>query len=68
MLIAAVKVISTLAREPVPQAVLDAYQLDSLEFGPTYIIPKPLDPRLIERVPQAVAQAAINSGAARIKP
>lgn len=68
MLIAAVEVISALAREPVPQAVLDAYQLDHLEFGPHYIIPKPLDPRLIERVPQAVAQAAINSGVARINP
>ena len=67
MLIAAVNVISALAREPVPQVVLDAYQLQHLEFGPTYIIPKPLDPRLIERVPQAVAQAAINSGVARVK-
>jgi malate dehydrogenase (oxaloacetate-decarboxylating)(NADP+) len=66
MLIAAVEVISALAREPVPQTVLDAYQLKHLEFGPTYIIPKPLDPRLIERVPQAVAQAAIKSGVARI--
>ena len=66
MLIAAVEIISALAREPVPKAVLDAYQLQHLAFGPTYIIPKPLDPRLIERVPQAVAQAAIKSGVARI--
>ena len=66
MLIAAVEIISALAREPVPKTVLDAYQLKQLEFGPGYIIPKPLDPRLIERVPQAVAQAAIKSGVARI--
>lgn len=67
MLIAAVKEISALTHEPVPQAVLDAYGLKQLKFGPDYIIPKPLDPRLIERVPQAVAQAAIESGVARSK-
>ena len=66
MLIAAVKEISALAREPVPQVVLDAYGLHQLKFGPEYIIPKPMDPRLIERVPQAVANAAIASGVARI--
>jgi malate dehydrogenase (oxaloacetate-decarboxylating)(NADP+) len=62
MQIAAVKEISALTREAVPQAVLDAYGLQSLEFGPGYIIPKPLDPRLIDRVPQAVARAAFESG------
>ncbi len=57
MLIAAVKAISALAKEPVPQVVLDAYQLKSLAFGKEYILPKPFDPRLIERVPPAVAAA-----------
>ncbi len=57
MLIAAVKAISALAKEPVPQVVLDAYQLKSLSFGRDYILPKPFDPRLIERVPPAVAAA-----------
>ena len=66
MLIAAVKEISALTHEPVPQVVLDAYGLKQLKFGPEYIIPKPMDPRLIERVPQAVAKAAIASGVARI--
>jgi malate dehydrogenase (oxaloacetate-decarboxylating)(NADP+) len=45
--------------------VLDAYGVASLEFGPDYIIPKPLDPRLREVVPPAVARAAIASGVAR---
>jgi malate dehydrogenase (oxaloacetate-decarboxylating)(NADP+) len=57
MLIAAVHALAGLAREPVPQEVLAAYQLDHLEFGPEYILPKPFDPRLIERVPPAVAAA-----------
>ena len=58
MLLAAVQAISALAKEPVPQAVLDAYQLTALAFGKDYILPKPFDPRLIERVPPAVASAA----------
>jgi malate dehydrogenase (oxaloacetate-decarboxylating)(NADP+) len=45
------------AREPVPAAVLKAYQLKKLKFGPDYILPKPFDPRLAQRVPQAVAKA-----------
>jgi malate dehydrogenase (oxaloacetate-decarboxylating)(NADP+) len=57
MLIAAVNAIAALAKEAVPQVVLDAYQLRSLAFGRDYILPKPFDPRLIERVPQAVASA-----------
>ncbi|HEY9052154.1 MAG TPA: malic enzyme-like NAD(P)-binding protein [Gammaproteobacteria bacterium] len=67
MIIAAVMEISKLTHEPVPQEVLDAYELKELKFGPDYIIPKPIDPRLIERVPKAVAQAAIDSGVARLK-
>lgn len=57
MLIAAVKALADLAKEPVPQAVLDAYQLSQLAFGKDYILPKPFDPRLIERIPPAVAHA-----------
>ena len=58
MMIAAVDALSELAREPVPDSVLKAYNLAHLEFGRDYILPKPFDPRLIERVPQAVAAAA----------
>jgi malate dehydrogenase (oxaloacetate-decarboxylating)(NADP+) len=65
MLIAAVYALAELTHEPVPQEVLTAYRLESLSFGPQYIIPKPLDPRLIDRVPPAVAQAAVSSGVAR---
>ena len=65
MQIAAVHALAALAREPVPRPVLKDYKLDELTFGPDYIIPKPLDPRLIDVVPQAVARAAIDSGVAR---
>jgi malate dehydrogenase (oxaloacetate-decarboxylating)(NADP+) len=65
MHIAAVREISALTHEPVPREVLDAYGLKQLAFGPDYIIPKPLDPRLIERVPRAVTQAAYDSGVAQ---
>ena len=59
MMIAAAKALAALARELVPAEVLEAYKLDKLEFGRDYIIPKPFDPRLIERIPKAVAEAAI---------
>ena len=65
MQIAAVHALAALAHEPVPPQVLEAYKLKHLGFGPDYIIPKPLDPRLIQVVPQAVARAAIDSGVAR---
>jgi len=65
MQIAAVEALRKLAHEPVPQVVLDGYGLDSLEFGPDYIIPKPTDPRLIDWVPPAVAKAAVDAGIAR---
>lgn len=68
MHVAAVHALSAITHQPVPQEVLDAYNLDHLEFGPDYIIPKPTDPRLIEIVPVAVAQAAIDSGIARLNP
>ncbi len=64
MLAATVEALRQLAHAPVPRAVLDAYQLKQLCFGAEYIIPKPLDPRLIEVVPAAVARAAIDSGVA----
>ncbi len=66
MLLAAVQALARLAREPVPPEVLRAYRLDRLEFGPQYILPKPVDPRLIKTVPPAVAYAAIETGVARI--
>lgn len=67
MLMAAVHAIKDLARQPVPQSVLDlCHNTKQLDFGPNYIIPKPQDPRLIEVVPAAVAKAAINSKVARL--
>jgi len=65
MHIAAVHEIRNLAKDPVPKSVMHAYGLDKMEFGADYIIPKPVDPRLIERVPAAVKQAAIDSGVAK---
>lgn len=65
MKLAAAKALATLAKEAVPEAVLKAYNLNNLEFGKDYIIPKPLDPRLISRVASAVAQAAMDSGVAK---
>ncbi|MBK8452814.1 MAG: malic enzyme-like NAD(P)-binding protein [Thiofilum sp.] len=67
MLVAAVHGLAKLAREPVPPAVLEAYNLESLEFGKEYFIPKPLDARLRERIPAIVSQAAIDSGVARLE-
>lgn len=67
MLIAAVHAIKDLTKEPVPKSVLDLYHgLESLEFGPQYIIPKPNDPRLIDRVPPAIAKAAIETKVAKL--
>jgi malate dehydrogenase (oxaloacetate-decarboxylating)(NADP+) len=65
MLIAAVHALKDLARQAVPQAVLDAYGIDKLEFGPEYIIPKPFDPRLIDMIPPAIARAAVDTEVAR---
>jgi len=67
MQVAAVHALCSLAREPVPADVLKAYKLDHLAFGPDYIIPKPLDPRLIDHIAPAVARAAVESGVARQK-
>lgn len=65
MKIACVQALAELAREPVPAEVLAAYGVESLSFGPDYILPKPFDPRLIERLPKAVAEAAARDGVAR---
>lgn len=64
MKIAAVHAIRDLAKEPVPQVVMDAYEGLNLEFSKDYIIPKPMDPRLITVVSAAVAKAAVDSGVA----
>ena len=66
MHIAAAKALAELGKQPVPAEVARIYGHDSLQFGPEYIIPKPFDPRLIDVVPKAVAQAAIDSGVARL--
>jgi malate dehydrogenase (oxaloacetate-decarboxylating)(NADP+) len=65
MKLAAARALATLAKEPVPDEVLKAYNVDKLSFGRDYIIPKPLDPRLISCVASCVAKAAIDSGVAR---
>ncbi len=66
MKIAATYALAELAKkENVPQTVLDAYNLPSLSFGPEYIIPKPLDPRVLIEESLAVAHAAIESGVSR---
>jgi malate dehydrogenase (oxaloacetate-decarboxylating)(NADP+) len=65
MKLAAVRALSTLAKEPVPDSVLLAYGSDTLEFGRECLIPKPLDYRLITTVAPAVAKAAMDSGVAK---
>ncbi len=62
---AAARAIAELAKEPVTQEVLEAYGLKSLSFGPDYIIPKPLDGRLLEKVSVAVAKEAMATRVAR---
>jgi len=65
MEIAAVHALKDLAREPVPQEVMDAYGVTEMSFGKDYIIPKPLDARLIDRIPPRIAKAAVDSGVAK---
>lgn len=65
MKLAAVNAIANLAKQPVPDVVNDVYQVNNLTFGPSYFIPKPVDPRIITEVSAAVAKAAIDSGVAR---
>ncbi len=67
MKLAASNALADLARESVPQSVLQAYGVDHLEFSRDYIVPKPLDPRVCIWEAPAVAEAAIKSGVARLK-
>lgn len=67
MKLAAVKAIADLAKEPVPDIVNKAYGDNQIVFGKEYLIPKPLDPRLITSISPAVAKAAMDSGVAKIK-
>jgi malate dehydrogenase (oxaloacetate-decarboxylating)(NADP+) len=66
MKLAAVKALAELAKTPVPDIVNLAYNEKTISFGPTYIIPKPFDPRLLSTLAPAVAKAAMESGVARI--
>lgn len=65
MKLAAVKALADLAKSPVPDIVNMAYNKNNMSFGPEYIIPKPLDPRLLATVAPAVAKAAVASGVAQ---
>ncbi|MEN8229882.1 MAG: NADP-dependent malic enzyme [Bacteroidota bacterium] len=65
MKIAAVNALATLTKQDVPEVVNKAYKVENLHFGRDYIIPKPLDPRLICLVAPAVAKAAMDTGVAR---
>lgn len=64
MKLAAVYALANLAKEPVPDMVFKAYGTDNIQFGREYLIPKPLDPRLITTIAPAVAKAAMESGQA----
>ncbi|WP_369602908.1 malic enzyme-like NAD(P)-binding protein [Hahella sp. SMD15-11] len=66
MKVAAVEAIRSLAKEPVSGEIARQYGRESFEFGREYIIPKPTDPRLLTRVSDAVARAAVDSGVARL--
>jgi len=66
MKVAAAEALAELAREDVPDAVVEAYGDQPLQFGPEYLIPKPLDPRVLFEVAPAVARAAVESGVARV--
>ena len=65
MKLAAARALAALAREDVPDSVMKAYDLEQLRFGPDYIIPKPVDSRVLMRVAPAVAKAAMETGVAR---
>jgi malate dehydrogenase (oxaloacetate-decarboxylating)(NADP+) len=65
MKLAATRALAALAKEDVPDSVLRAYGIDSLRFGPEYIIPKPFDPRVLIVEASAVAQAAMDTGVAQ---
>ncbi len=65
MKMAAAEALAKLAKEPVPEEVLRAYDRESISFGREYLIPTPFDPRNIYIVSTAVAKAAIESGVAQ---
>ena len=65
MKVAATRALAALAKEDVPDEVLRAYGAETMTFGPNYLIPTPFDPRVLLWVAPAVAQAAVDSGAAR---
>jgi malate dehydrogenase (oxaloacetate-decarboxylating)(NADP+) len=67
MKLAACRGLAEMARKDVPDSVLKAYDLDRLRFGPDYLIPKPFDFRVLLEIPVAVAQAAMETGVARIQ-
>ncbi|MDB2671109.1 malate dehydrogenase [Candidatus Pseudothioglobus singularis] len=67
MKVAAVHAIKDLAKLPVPQSLLEIYQVKELRFGKDYFIPKPFDPRLIDLIPKAIFDAAVKSGVSRLK-
>jgi malate dehydrogenase (oxaloacetate-decarboxylating)(NADP+) len=67
MKMAAAKALAELAKEDVPEVVSRAYGGERFRFGPEYIIPKPLDPRVLLWVAPAVAKAAMDGGVARVK-
>ena len=64
MKMACAEELAAMARSPVPQEVLKAMSDRNMHFGPDYIIPTPFDPRLMFRLPVAVAKAAMESGVA----
>ena len=66
MKVAAVHAIKDLAKLPVPESLLEMYQVDELRFGTDYFIPKPFDSRLIDLIPKAIYDAALKSGVARL--
>ncbi len=65
MKVAAAKSLAALAKEPVPSEICDAYGVKEMTFGRDYVIPKPLDPRVLEWETPAVAQAAMDTGVAK---
>ncbi len=65
MKLAAARALADLAREPVPQDVIEAYGGEPIEYGPRYIIPKPFDARVLPWVSTAVAEAAMATGVAQ---
>jgi malate dehydrogenase (oxaloacetate-decarboxylating)(NADP+) len=65
MKLAASKALAELAKKPVPPEVAKAYNVEKIVFGKDYIIPKPLDPRLLSSVASAVAKAAMDTGVAK---